>query len=98
MSFAIRATSYQNSSMLNICDSELLGKTLSKSDFTISISKKCYAERIVEKSEAEDLLKKCSVINMVGKEIVSLSVSLGIGSSKGVKEIDGIPFLIVYKF
>ena len=34
---------------------------------------------------------------MVGKEIISLSVNMGIGSQKGVKEIDGIPFLIVFK-
>ena len=42
-------------------------------------------------------MKKCSTINMVGKETVSLSVSLGIGSHQGIKEIDGIPFLIVFK-
>jgi len=34
---------------------------------------------------------------MVGKEIISLSVNMGIGSEDGVKEIDGIPFLIVFK-
>jgi hypothetical protein len=34
---------------------------------------------------------------MVGKETVSLSMSLGIGSENGVKEINGIPFLIVFK-
>jgi len=34
---------------------------------------------------------------MVGKETVSLSVRLGIGSQQGIKEIDGVPFLIVFK-
>jgi hypothetical protein len=34
---------------------------------------------------------------MVGKEIISLSITLGIGSENGIKEIDGIPFLIVFK-
>jgi len=51
----------------------------------------------IEKEEAKELLKKCNSINMVGKEIISLSVDMGIGSEKGVKEIDGIPFLIVFK-
>ncbi|MFQ6025213.1 MAG: DUF424 domain-containing protein [Nitrosopumilaceae archaeon] len=98
MSFGVRIISYQDRPMLNICDSDLLGKTISQSDFTLNINKRYYAEQMVEKSEAEDLLKKCSIINMVGKEIISLSVGLGIGSSKGVKEINGVPFLIVYKF
>jgi hypothetical protein len=34
---------------------------------------------------------------MVGKETILLSTSLGIGSPSGVKEIDGVPFLIVFK-
>jgi len=49
-------------------------------------------KRIIEKEEAEELLKASSIINMVGKETISLSVKMGIGSSKGVKEIDGVHF------
>jgi len=83
--------------MLNICDSKLLGKTLTKNDLTITISRNYYGERLVDKKEAENLLKNSSIINMVGKETISLSVDLGIGTVNGVKEIDGIPFLIVFK-
>ena len=82
---------------LNICDAPLLGKNLVKDSFTMNISKSYYGERLVEKDEAEDLLKKCSTINMAGKETVSLSVGLGIGTHQGIKEIDGVPFLIVFK-
>ena len=81
----------------NICDVELLGKNLSQDELKMNISESYYGERIVEKEEAENLLKKCSSINMVGKETISLSVGLGIGSHQGVKEIGGIPFLIVFK-
>ena len=51
----------------------------------------------IDDVEAKYLLKKSTSINMVGKQIISLSVSLGIGTLNGVKEIDGIPFLIVFK-
>jgi hypothetical protein len=83
--------------MLNICDSDILGKTLTRDKVTLKISENFYGKNTIEKEEAKDLLKKCNSINMVGKEIVSLSVNMGIGSQKGVKEIDGIPFLIVFK-
>ena len=98
MPFAVRTVTYQQNKMLNICDANLVGRTLTKLDFTINISKSYFAERIVESAEAEELLKASSIINMVGKETISLSVKMGIGSSKGVKEIDGIPFLLVFKF
>jgi hypothetical protein len=34
---------------------------------------------------------------MVGKETISLSRELGIGSETGIKTISGVPFLIVFK-
>jgi len=98
MPFAVRTVTYQQKKMLNICDADLVGRTLTKSDFTLNISKSYFAERIIEREEAEELLKASSIINMVGKETISLSVKMGVGSSKGVKEIDGVPFLLVFKF
>ena len=97
MLFSVRVTNYQNNLMLNICDPHLLGKDIADDKVTMNISKSYYCDRLVEKEEAENLLKQCSSINMVGKETVSLSISLGIGSYQGVKEINGIPFLLIFK-
>ena len=97
MSFSIKLTDYQKNAMLNICDANLLGKKISEKELEVHISQSYYGEKIVEKEEAKTLLKNSSIINMVGKEIISLSTSLGIGSEDGIKEIDGVPFLIVYK-
>ena len=97
MLFSVRVTNHQNNLMLNICDAPLLGKNVIQNNLKLNISKSYYGEKMVEKEEAEDLLRKSSAINMVGKETISLSISLGIGSHQGVKEIDGIPFLIVFK-
>jgi hypothetical protein len=83
--------------MLNICDADLLGRTLNRGNFTLKISEKYYAQKVVEKEEAKDLLRRANNINMVGKEIISLSTNIGIGSQEGVKEIDGVPFLLVFK-
>ena len=97
MLFSVRVTNHQSNLMLNICDAPLLGKKLVDKKLKIHISESYYGDRLVEKEEAENLLKKCSSINMVGKEIISLSVDLGVGTHQGVKEIDGVPFLIVFK-
>ena len=95
--FSARLINHNDTLMLNICDADLLGRTLNRGNFTLKISEKCYAEKVVDKEEAKDLLKRSNSINMVGKEIISLSVNMNIGSRAGVKEIDGIPFLIVFK-
>ncbi|MGI0011113.1 MAG: DUF424 domain-containing protein [Nitrosopumilaceae archaeon] len=98
MSFAVRTVTYQQNLMLNICDADLVGRTITKEDFSLNISRSYFAERFVEKAEAEELLKKYTIINMVGKKTILLSINLGIGSLNGVKEIEDVPFLLVFKF
>jgi len=95
--FSARLINHSDTLMLNICDADLLGRTLKRDNFTLKITEKYYAQKVIEKEEAKDLLKRSNNINMVGKEIISLSANMGIGSQDGVKEIDGVPFLIIFK-
>ena len=95
--FCARLINHNDTRMLSICDADLLGTTLNSDNFSLKISEKYYAQKVVEKEGAKDLLRRSNNINMVGKEIISLSVNMGIGSQEGVKEIDGIPFLLVFK-
>ena len=95
--FCARLINHNNTRMLNICDADLLGRTLNRDNFSLKISQEYYTDKTIEKEEAKDLLKESDNINMVGKEIISLSVDIGVGSPDGIKIIDGIPFLIVFK-
>ena len=97
MQFSVRVSNYQKNTMLNICDAELLGKKIIQDELNIHISESYYGEKLVEKEEAKSLLKNSSIINMVGKKTVSLSIELGIGSENGVKTISDVPFLIIFK-
>ena len=97
MQFSVKTSNYQKQSMLNICDADLLGKKIIQDDLTIHISENYYGDRFVEKDEAESLLQNSSIINMVGKETVSLSLKLGIGSENAVKIVSEIPFLIIFQ-
>ena len=97
MQFSVRVTDYQKNMMLNICDADLLGKKIVQDELNMHISESYYGEKFVEKEEAKTLLKTSSIINMVGKETISLSLQLGIGSEAGVKTISNVPFLIVFK-
>jgi hypothetical protein len=97
MQFSVKITEYQKNLMLNICDADLLGKSILQDELSMNISKSYYGDKIVGKKEAAQLLENSSIINMVGKHSVSLSLELGIGSENGIKRISGVPFLIVFK-
>lgn len=97
MRFSVKVTEYQKNLMLNICDADLLGKSISENELTMKISESYYGNEIIEIGEATKLLESSNIINMVGKNTVSLSLELGIGSENGVKKISGVPFLIIFK-
>ena len=97
MLFSTKVISASGNLMLNICDHELVDKTLYDGETKIKINPNYYAERDVDEHEAKNLLTKCNSINMVGEKTVSLAINLGIGSEKSIRRIEGIPFLIVFK-
>ena len=97
MLFSTKVVSASGNLMLNICDPELVDKTLHDGETKIKINPNYYAERDVDEHEAKNLLTKCNSINMVGEKTISLAINLGIGSEKSIRRIEGIPFLIVFK-
>ena len=97
MLFSTKVISASGNLMLNICDPELIDKTLHDGKTKIRINPNYYAERDVDEHEAKNLLTKCNSINMVGEKTISLATSLGLGSEKSVRRIEGVPFLILFK-
>tara|TARA_B100001750_G_scaffold228999_1_gene223979 strand:- start:56 stop:352 length:297 start_codon:yes stop_codon:yes gene_type:complete len=97
MLYSVKIISRNGNTMLNMCDSELLGKEVSDGKIAMKINKNYYHDEFVEQEEAEQLIKKSNNINLVGNNAISLSLNLGIGSKQSVKLIDNIPFLIIIK-
>jgi len=96
MPYSVRVSDYQKNTMVNMSDIELIGKDVIDGELKINISENYYGKQIVEKDEAISLLQSASIMNLVGKETISLAIELGIGSKDGVKIISDIPFLIIF--
>ena len=96
MPYSVRVSDYQKNIMVNMSDAELMGRNIIDGELKINISENYYGKQIVEKDEAISLLKSASIMNLVGKETISLAISQGIGSESGVKIISEIPFLIIF--
>ena len=97
MLFSTKLINASGNLMLNICDPELIDKTVQDGTTKIKINPNYYSEREVDEHEAKILLEKCNSINMVGQKTISLATGLGIGSKKSIRHVGGIPFLIVFK-
>ncbi len=96
MQFSVRISDYQKNTMVNMCDAELLGKDVVDGELKIHISESYYGKQLVDKDEAISFLKSSSMMNLVGKDTISLAIGLGLGSESGIKIISDIPFLIIF--
>ncbi len=96
--YALRKIKYQETQMINICDLSLIGKEINQGDFSISISKDYFHSEEITKEDAIKILKSSSIINLVGKDIVELALSLNLAKKNSVKIIENIPFLMIFKF
>jgi hypothetical protein len=96
--FAARTTRYSDSLMISVCDTGLVGKILRQGEIVLSLSGDYFQEEVIGVNKAADLLKKCSIANLVGEKIVALAISMGLAKEVSVKRICGIPFLMIFKF
>jgi hypothetical protein len=98
MNYALRTMSYQGSTMVNICDIELVGTKLEQDEIIVDLTKEYFQQEIIEESKAEILLQTCSVANLVGERIVSKAIKMRLAKEISIKTISGIPFLMIFKF
>lgn len=96
--YALRKIKYQGTHMINICDLNLIGKEINQGDFNISISKDYFYSEEITEEDAIKVLKSSSIINLVGKDIVDLALSLNLAKKNSVKTIENVPFLMIFKF
>ncbi len=96
--FSVRTAEYQGTILVNICDEELVGRTVSEGKLKVHLSKDFYSGEVVDRGEALQLIRTCSIVNLAGSRSVSLAVDNKVGVPEAVREIEEVPFLMIYKF
>ena len=72
MQFSVRISDYQKNTMVNMSDAELIGKDIIDGELKIHISESYYGTQLVDKDQAISFLKSASILNLVGKDTISL--------------------------
>lgn len=83
---------------MNICDEELLGKTVKNGEIEMPISRDYYGANKVSESEAISLVRDSSIINLAGTRIVQKVLEAELASPHAVKTVGEVSFLMIYKF
>jgi len=84
--------------LLATCDAELLGKVLRDGKIVFEVREEFYKGSKVSVEEAVDLMKQCTVVNMVGKCIVDKALEKGLIHPEAILKISGVPHAQIVKF
>ena len=96
--YAARTTRYQGSTMVDICDLELMDSNLEQDGLVINLAREYYQQQVIEQPHAQELLQKCDIANLVGDRIVRQALDMKLAKEVSIKKIAGVPFLMIYKF
>ena len=97
MLFPTKLVQSSGNIILNICDPELLDKTVKDDKVEIKIKSDYYLEKMRDIQEIKELMENSTSINLVGEKSISLAKENGFATEKGTRVIEGIPFLLIFK-
>ncbi|MCP8315693.1 MAG: DUF424 family protein [archaeon] len=96
--YMARIIDWQGMKLVNICDKDLIGKTIRDEKIEMHISPSYFKGELINVEEALFLIKSSSVANLVGKKIVIEVIRAELASKHAVKKIGSTPFLMIFKF
>jgi hypothetical protein len=96
--FCVKLISSGEIRMANICDAELLNKTVSEGNLVMHISPDYFGEKVVGPDEALKIVEETPILNLAGNNIVSKVIEANFASPRAVREIGCVKFLMVFKF
>lgn len=83
------------STVLAVCDSELLGKKFEEGKLELHIGREFYGGQKIG-NEVMDLFPQADIINIAGSKIISLALEHKWVSEKGIIRVKGIPHAQIF--
>lgn len=74
-----------------ICDEELIGKEIGTKKLKVKISKNFYGDRLADEKIVLKLMRRATICNLMGKEIVEIAKKNGFITEENIILINGVP-------
>jgi hypothetical protein len=86
-----------DSTIVALCDRELIGKTLKEGNITVTITEDFYKGGLISQEKAIDILSGATNINIFGKKAVSCAIECGVVDKNNVKIINEVAHAQVFR-
>jgi len=86
-----------NHEVVGICDRELIGKTITDGDLSISITEPFFGDHIVSEEEVISVLKKTENATLYGDRCVNLAINEGIIDKENCRRVGGVLIAVIIR-
>lgn len=86
-----------DTTIVALCDRELIGKTLKEGDITVTITEEFYKGELISEEDAIKIISKASNINIFGDKAVSCAVKCGAVNQNNVRIINEVAHAQVFR-
>jgi len=83
--------------LLAICDAEILGRTLRKGNVVFHVKEEFYKGEEANIEEAMAMIETSTIVNMIGRNVVTKAMEKGYVHPEAVLDIQGIPHAQIVK-
>ena len=80
------------------CDADLLGKTLNHGKIKFEICPEFYGDSLLELEEVIKIIKKATIANLIGSNIVERAIKEGLVHPEAILLISGIPHAQIMRY
>lgn len=94
----LRTIDWQGKKIVNVCDKDLLGKTVKEGKIEMNISSNYFDGELVSLDTAIQIIKSSNMINLAGNKIIFEVINAKLACEDAIKKVGGIPFLMIFKF
>ena len=97
MAVSVRTVRSGKEVVVAACDSELLGKTVTRGNTRVHIHPSFYGGKLLSLEEAIAEVCSGTSVNLVGERIVNQAIEAGIVHPEAVIYLSGVPYALIVK-
>lgn len=91
MKYYVKVYMVQSEVLVAACDECVYGKCYREGEVVLKGERKFFGDELMEEEELEDLLKRATIANLLGENIVAYGIRLGIIDADNVITVEGVP-------
>ncbi len=91
MSMYLKTYNVNKETIVAVCDSELLGRTLCQGELQLSVNEDFFKGLLANEHEVREALESATIANLVGRRAVDCGIESGIIDGDCVITIEGVP-------